>query len=85
MVISRFLLVVVALVLFRHGLVTASEPPYVIEAPDILTIGVTGLPKKSRSVEGEHLVRPDDTIGLGEYGNVPVSGLTSCMRSPNPL
>jgi len=29
-----------------------------------------------QQVRGEHLVRPDGTIGLGTYGSVPVVGLT---------
>jgi polysaccharide biosynthesis/export protein len=29
-----------------------------------------------QQIRGEHLVRPDGTIGLGEYGSVKVSGLT---------
>src|SRR5262249_39589770 len=27
-------------------------------------------------IRGEHLVRPDGTVGLGTYGSVPVAGLT---------
>jgi polysaccharide export outer membrane protein len=27
-------------------------------------------------IRGEHLVRPDGTVGLGSYGSVPVAGLT---------
>jgi polysaccharide export outer membrane protein len=52
-------------------------PPYVVEPPDILlvsllpTLALTGAP-----VEGNHLVRPDGTIGIGVYGSVYVAGLT---------
>jgi hypothetical protein len=52
----------------------------VIESPDVLTIGVEpgelarcpGL----KQAQGEHLVRPDGTIGLGTYGSVRVTGRT---------
>jgi polysaccharide export outer membrane protein len=50
-------------------------PPYVIEPPDILLIeSPYGLP--DQPIGGEHLVRPDGTVGLGTYGSVPVAGLT---------
>lgn len=29
-----------------------------------------------QQIKGEHLVRPDGTVGLGVYGSVPVAGLT---------
>jgi len=29
-----------------------------------------------QQIRGEHLVRPDGTVGLGVYGSVPVTGLT---------
>jgi polysaccharide export outer membrane protein len=29
-----------------------------------------------QQVRGEHLVRPDGTVGLGTYGSVPVAGMT---------
>ena len=29
-----------------------------------------------QQIRGEHLVRPDGTVGLGTYGSVPVAGLT---------
>ena len=59
-------------------------PPYVIEAPDILTIEAkvkdtkTGKsePFPAPVVSGQHLVRADGTVGLGEWGSVAVSGLT---------
>jgi polysaccharide export outer membrane protein len=49
--------------------------PYVIGAPDLLTIEVLyALP--GRPISGERLVRPDGTISLGFYGDVHVRGLT---------
>jgi protein involved in polysaccharide export with SLBB domain len=55
-------------------------PAYVIEPPDILSIDVSHPPSKEEmqleSLRGEHLVRPDGSIGLGKYGNVSVSGMT---------
>ena len=51
------------------------DDPYVIDAPDLLTIEVLqALP--GRPVTGEYLVRPDGTVGLGWYGPVHVRGLT---------
>ena len=56
--------------------------PYVVEAPDVLTIDVVKLESKAETsvqtekISGEHLVRPDGTIQLGQYGTVAVSGLT---------
>ena len=52
-------------------------PPYVVEPPDIILVQLLktiGLPEAP--VDGNHLVRPDGTIGLGVYGNVYVAGLT---------
>lgn len=50
-------------------------PPYVIEPPDILLIESTkALP--DQPIFGQHLVRPDGSVGLGIYGSVFVSGLT---------
>jgi polysaccharide export outer membrane protein len=55
-----------------------SLPSYVVEPPDILVVEYVGteatLP--AQVVRGQHLVRPDGTIGLGIYGSVPVAGLT---------
>jgi polysaccharide export outer membrane protein len=59
-------------------------PPYVIEAPDVLTIeAVRNDPKPgavkrlpSQPVSGQFLVRPDGTVGLGLWGSVSVTGLT---------
>lgn len=62
-------------------------PPYVIEPPDIIHVEVlmpplepqkqpysTSLPPQP--VQGQFLVRPDGTVGLGIYGSVHVTGLT---------
>lgn len=55
----------------------ATDPAqYVVEAPDILRIEVSGLRKSAQPVSGEFMVRPDGTVALGPYGSVPVSGLT---------
>jgi polysaccharide export outer membrane protein len=54
-------------------------PPYRIEPPDILLVevlGRKGLLKNDQPIRGQHLVRPDGTIGLGIYGEVFVGGLT---------
>lgn len=54
----------------------ATDPAkYVVEAPDVLRIEVSGLRKSAQPVSGEFLVRPDGTVSLGSYGSVPVSGL----------
>lgn len=53
-----------------------SLPPYVIEPPDILlveTLAGAGV----QEIKGQHLVRPDGTIGLGIFGPVYVSGMTT--------
>jgi hypothetical protein len=53
----------------------APLPAYIIEPPDILLIeSPRALP--DQPISGEHLVRPDGTVGLGLYGSVPVAGLT---------
>jgi polysaccharide export outer membrane protein len=52
-----------------------SLPPYVIEPPDILLVESTQS-IKDQPVRGQHLVRPDGTIGLGIYGSAYVAGLT---------
>jgi polysaccharide export outer membrane protein len=50
-------------------------PPYIIEPPDVLLIDTTeGL--KEQRISGQHLVRPDGTVGLGIYGEARVAGLT---------
>ena len=59
-------------------------PPYVIEAPDQLTIEVvvkdpkTGTTDRlpNQPISGSFLVRLDGTVGLGLWGSVFVSGLT---------
>jgi protein involved in polysaccharide export with SLBB domain len=51
-------------------------PDYIIEPPDILLVeAIPNLPDQ-QPIQGEHLVRPDGTIGLGIYGSVYVAGLT---------
>jgi polysaccharide export outer membrane protein len=58
--------------------------PYVIEAPDVLTVEVTvktpesGKPEQlpKQPISGSFTVRPDGTVGLGLWGSVPVAGLT---------
>jgi polysaccharide export outer membrane protein len=54
-------------------------PPYQISPPDILLVEVVpreGLLKNDQPIRGQHLVRPDGTIGLGIYGSVFVGGMT---------
>jgi protein involved in polysaccharide export with SLBB domain len=71
------------------SLLVAAEPPaperlpYVIEPPDILRIDVGKTQSKTgdqkpllEQINGEHLVRPDGTVGLGTYGSVFVTDLT---------
>jgi len=70
-----FGLILVSLVFF--GAVSGAESgKYVIEAPDILRIVAYALPAKAELADGEHFVRPDGTVSLGEYGNAAVDGLT---------
>jgi polysaccharide export outer membrane protein len=52
-----------------------SLPPYVIHPPDILLVESTRS-LRDQPIRGQHLVRPDGTIGLGIYGSVYVAGLT---------
>jgi len=53
----------------------AVEPtPYKVGPPDILRIEVDGIPTGRQPATGEHLVRPDGTVSLGEYGSLRVSG-----------
>ncbi|MBI3406891.1 MAG: polysaccharide biosynthesis/export family protein [Planctomycetes bacterium] len=50
-------------------------PPYIIGPPDILIIeSLKGL--LNQPIRGQHLVRPDGTIGVGAYGSAPVAGMT---------
>jgi polysaccharide export outer membrane protein len=57
-------------------------PAYIIEPPDILLVeailpknGAAAL-KYEQPIRGQHLVRPDGTIGLGIYGSVFVANMT---------
>jgi polysaccharide export outer membrane protein len=50
-------------------------PPYVIEPPDVLLIESTKS-APDQPITGQHLVRPDGSIGLGIYGSVYVAGMT---------
>jgi polysaccharide biosynthesis/export protein len=52
-----------------------SLPPYIIEPPDILLIESTQS-LRDQPIRGQHLVRPDGTIGMGIYGSVYVAGMT---------
>jgi polysaccharide export outer membrane protein len=58
-----------------HECATISLPPYIIEPPDILLVESTRS-LRDQPVRGQHLVRPDGTIGLGIYGSAYVAGLT---------
>jgi polysaccharide export outer membrane protein len=49
--------------------------PYIIEPPDVLLIESTQS-LRDQPIRGQHLVRPDGTVGLGIYGSVHVAGLT---------
>jgi len=59
-------------------------PPYVVESPDVLlcdAVVVEAGTGRSRQlphlpITGNYLVRPDGTIGLGQWGAVAVSGKT---------
>jgi polysaccharide export outer membrane protein len=51
-------------------------PPYQIEPPDILIVGSSKSLPQDQLISGQHLVRPDGTIGLGIYGYVFVAGRT---------
>jgi protein involved in polysaccharide export with SLBB domain len=52
-----------------------ARPAYVVEPPDLLLVEVLeALP--GRPISGERLVRPDGSISLGFYGDIPVAGLT---------
>jgi RNA polymerase sigma factor (sigma-70 family) len=54
----------------------APAPAYIVESPDILQIDVAAEFSGAQQVRGQHLVRPDGTVGLGTYGTVHVAGLT---------
>lgn len=50
-------------------------PNYIIRPPDVLLIeSQKGL--LTQPIRGQHLVRPDGTVGLGIYGGAPVAGRT---------
>jgi polysaccharide export outer membrane protein len=51
-------------------------PRYVIEPPDILLVESTVSLPADQPIRGQHLVRPDGTMGLGIYGEVYVAGMT---------
>jgi RNA polymerase sigma factor (sigma-70 family) len=51
-------------------------PPYVIEPPDLLLIRASAaITLPAQPLDGQHLVRPDGTVSLGDYGVVRVAGL----------
>jgi polysaccharide export outer membrane protein len=51
--------------------------PYIIEPPDILLVqGTAAITLPTQPLAGQHLVRPDGSIGLGIYGSVFVAGMT---------
>jgi polysaccharide export outer membrane protein len=50
---------------------------YIVEPPDVLLIqGSRNVGLPIQPISGQHLVRPDGTIGLGIYGSVFVAGKT---------
>ncbi len=52
-----------------------ADPRYPVNPPDLISVEVhEALP--DRPITGERLVRPDGTITLGFYGDIPVAGLT---------
>jgi polysaccharide export outer membrane protein len=59
-----------------HELAKMTLPPYVIEPPDILLVEALPEKKLDQPIAGQHLVRPDGTIGVGYYGSVFVAGMT---------
>ncbi len=62
-----------------HELAKQALPAYRIEPPDILLVEAIpreGLLKNDQRIGGQHLVRPDGTIGLGIYGSAFVGGMT---------
>jgi len=50
-------------------------PPYVIGPPDVLLIQSRHA-LVTHPIQGQHLVRPDGTVGLSVYGSPIVAGLT---------
>jgi polysaccharide export outer membrane protein len=63
-----------------HELAKQALPAYRIEPPDILLVEAVPRPNTLLSTDqriaGQHLVRPDGTIGLGIYGSAFVGGMT---------
>jgi polysaccharide export outer membrane protein len=53
-----------------------SLPSYVVEPPDILLIQSAQKMLLDQPLTGQHLVRPDGTVGLGIYGEARVAGMT---------
>lgn len=45
-----------------------------IDPPDVVNIEIDGGTEAVRAAGGEHLVRPDGTVALGQFGAVPVAG-----------
>ena len=57
-----------------------TQPPVTVAPPDILRIEAKSEGKSSLApVRGEHLIRPDGTVGLGQYGSVNVADMTIPM------
>jgi RNA polymerase sigma factor (sigma-70 family) len=55
----------------------ANISAYVIAPPDVLLVQTArGMTPSAQNLDGQHLVRPDGTIGLGTYGAVHVAGMT---------
>ena len=54
----------------------AKLPAYRIEPPDVLLIEYARRDDDPVNLGGQHLVRPDGTVGLGSLGSVSVNGLT---------
>jgi polysaccharide export outer membrane protein len=52
------------------------EAPYVIEPPDVLRVEYAIVSATAKEINGERLVRPDGTIGLGSLGSFYVVGRT---------
>jgi polysaccharide biosynthesis/export protein len=58
-------------------------PPYVVEAPDVLTIEATvkdpktgtTAPLPEQPISGTFVIRMDGTVGLGKWGSVSVAGM----------
>src|SRR5262249_20677656 len=59
-----------------NEMVRISLPAYIIDPPDILLVETLASLPGVQEIKGQHLVRPDGTIGLGVYGPVYVAGMT---------